>query len=1361
MTIFDSNGTSSTGQALPPLTKEDIRRIRESLRLSSVDAGEIIGGGPKAFIKYEKGEIQPTAAVANLLRLLEADPSALATLTGDKAPPIERADSGPFRVTGSHVRVLTDRKLVLLARRLFSAEAQEHGIPAGSIHVAENLDAADQGEDAHVIWNDGPEKTNFFPSNHCVIQLKATDVSPAQAAGDIRNTAGEIEPPIREAIEAGGTYLVLCAREFTNKQRTARQNKIRETLEAAGVAVKPHQIVFRDASQIAMWTNAHPAVATWLLEQTQPGLTGPFHGWTHWAGRHEHESSPFVADKRLEELRKTIREHVVKRRTVVRVEGGSGVGKSRLVLEALAAGDGDEVSSIGDQVIYAVEGETSSVEIKAAVQSLADSSNRAIVVVDRCSPETHRDLAAITKRIGSNLSLVIIDFEPLGSASAADATCKVSTAESSVIEGILNNKIASLPSEDLRRLLRFASGNPLMAGLLSEAWMRGDAVSTATEDSMVESIVLGRRPSNSAALLNAALRASAFGLLGVSQERERDVDLIADIGTPRSGDEMRAALEELERRGVAQRRGRLLTIQPQPIALALAERQWRQWGSSRWDQVLTGDLPAYLRVHAARRLAQLNTQPVNGQDAVAVQVAKHICRRNGPLDSMDKLGVEGRDTVMASLSEVDAETVLTLLERVTDGLSTETLKKVDKGIRRALCHALEKIAFLPQTFERAALLLLKLAVAENEKWANNATGLFDDFFPVLGGNTAADGQQRLQVLDEAARSNDAVQLKIVVKSLLNGAQTESTMRTVGAEVHGSRPALQSWLPPLWKDAWQYIDECLARLVAIAERPDEVGSFARSELGSRFRSLVTRGQIDFVESTVQRLASAHPYWPSALNSLGDVLQYDEEGLKPGVANRVRKLIADLTPRTQSDRVRFLVTEMPWDYPEDQKVPFEERGVRQTAAIEELTLDLLKQPKTISAYFPQLSQGEQRKGVEFGVALAKLSPDPLRWREGILGAYESAPPEKRNYVVLCGYLSGLAERNFAAVQAFKEMAWNSPVFAVTLPAVCFSMGITPADIALVRKSLAGGFLRPRMLGQWSFGGVLAKVPEEAIATLMDDLIPMGSEGFVQASMLLGMYSFRKSERLELLRPQLRLLAEHIPALDADHVRATDVHHFKEMMEWVLRKGPSDQDARAVAALLAKSLAANPDYDAHGVLRPLLPTLLSTYGDIAWPILGDAIVTNQSARWNFELALGDRHSFSDEKKPAILSLREDQLFGWCHAHPEVGPSFVASITPILLNRSTAASEQQFHPLALRLLEEFGDREEVLRALTANMHTFSWSGSLQNYFVLFEKPLSDLKSHARTSVRRWAHVQLQHMIDRKDDAKRSDDERDAGWEV
>lgn len=68
------------------LAKEEIKRIRKKLRLTQLVAGEILGGGPKAFTKYENGDLLPSRAVSNLLRLLDACPEQLAVL----APPLSK-----------------------------------------------------------------------------------------------------------------------------------------------------------------------------------------------------------------------------------------------------------------------------------------------------------------------------------------------------------------------------------------------------------------------------------------------------------------------------------------------------------------------------------------------------------------------------------------------------------------------------------------------------------------------------------------------------------------------------------------------------------------------------------------------------------------------------------------------------------------------------------------------------------------------------------------------------------------------------------------------------------------------------------------------------------------------------------------------------------------------------------------------------------------------------------------------------------------------------------------------------------------------------------------------------------------------
>ena len=51
-------------------------------------------------------------------------------------------------------------------------------------------------------------------------------------------------------------------------------------------------------------------------------------------------------------------------------------------------------------------------------------------------------------------------------------------------------------------------------------------------------------------------------------------------------------------------------------------------------------------------------------------------------------------------------------------------------------------------------------------------------------------------------------------------------------------------------------------------------------------------------------------------------------------------------------------------------------------------------------------------------------------------------------------------------------------------------------------------------------------------------------------------------------------------------------------------------------------------------------------------------------------------------------------------------------------------------RLLDDFGDRKDVLDALSGNMMTFIWSGSLVPYFEQYAAPLRTLLDHHRPSV-------------------------------
>jgi HTH-type transcriptional regulator/antitoxin MqsA len=73
------------------LEPEEIKQIRKRLGLTQERAGEVIGGGTRAFQKYESGDLLPSRAISNALVLLDHDPAALSVLTARYAAMPERA----------------------------------------------------------------------------------------------------------------------------------------------------------------------------------------------------------------------------------------------------------------------------------------------------------------------------------------------------------------------------------------------------------------------------------------------------------------------------------------------------------------------------------------------------------------------------------------------------------------------------------------------------------------------------------------------------------------------------------------------------------------------------------------------------------------------------------------------------------------------------------------------------------------------------------------------------------------------------------------------------------------------------------------------------------------------------------------------------------------------------------------------------------------------------------------------------------------------------------------------------------------------------------------------------------------------
>ncbi len=1362
------------------LEPDEIRAIREGLGLSQVEAGELLGGGPRAFTKYEAGTIRPRASVVRLLRVLEANPDALPSLTGKSPPSASAGEALPLEVTGEHVTLLTERTFPALLRKLLSAEAQAHNLPQYGVHVAGSITTPDGGEDGRITWTEGPPRTPILPSQFCLFQVKTGKIAPAAAALEVVGRKGDVKPMIRSALEAGGHYLLLCAHPYTYQQIDARKNRIREAIRVAGMHIDDAQVDFCDADWVASWVNRHPSVATWVKQLTQPGTLGPFRSWTHWAGRAEHDTSPWANDDRLAALREPIREGASATRRVVRVVGPAGIGKSRLTLEALGPCEEDERfgSSLADLVLCADESETGDLAINGVVQTLAENGQRAVVVVDRCPPESHRILVGMVQRRGSSVSLITIDDEippdlrdrTIVELNEHETLVKVPEAPSSVTEAIIYSVCPELPSEDFRRLAHFSRGFPKIAHLVAQAWTSARPVAFATEEHLVEAFVRGRRLPDRTLLGSARLLAT-FRLVRMDGPEADQLEEVAVRGQDLSAADLRVGFNRLIDRGVARRRGRFVILQPRPIALHLAERQWRNWSPASWDAVLGGDTSPDLKVGAAKQLALLNTTDV------ARQVVAHVCRDAGPFDGVEGLVGSHHTAVLSALAEIDACLVA---ERIGCCLRQfRDLAEVRGDVRRHLVWALEKIAFDPDGFEEGADVLLRLAVAENEAYGNNATGQFVALFPVVLGNTGADGSARLMLLSDAARSKDSVQRKIVVEALVNGSATDHFSRSVGSETHGSRPALRSWQPTR-DEALEYIEGCVELLVEFAAGDDDAADAARAGLGRNLRSLASDGFLDLVETIVHRVGPARDSWSEALEALGDFLRHQPSKVGPETVGRVRALTDQLAPQSLDARVRSLVTEMPWNYLSDEEQDHERLYRRQVGAVREFAAELVREPDILRRLLPcmsrQLAPREgrhpQRMTCAFGEAIAELADAPLDWLARITEALHELPQEDRDFDMLSGYLVGINREFREEVASFKGRAAKSDILAPALPLVCWRLGIGASDIPLVLAALHAGRLPPWPLVQWTLGRALDAAEAPAVAPLFDALLDHSVEGYAVALDLIGMYAFRRHEVLEDFRPQLRKIAENLRRWEPAGHHARAAHHFGNLMQWLLKKGRDDPDARIAALAFSRALADRQDDSAEGMLRarmieermikPVIRLLLGNFPEIAWPVVGQTILSDPVRGWRLGYLLGSRLSSDERHDAAILSLPEDVLFEWCRAHPDGAPAFAATVVPVLTTYNRDAQEHSLHPSMARLLEEFGDREDVLHAIGSNIHSYFGWGSPTGYFALYKAPLSMLRDeHPSARVRRWAKATLRELAATSEGIRTEEDEWAARHDV
>ena len=896
---------------------------------------------------------------------------------------------GPFEIAPEDVARLgngfTDAVNQLLRTEATAIEM------AGSSLVLNRMETIpDGGVDAEIT--DAPAGGEWIPEGDSVWQFKRSNLYPKECAEEF-GRAGWAQQKVR----AGSAYVMVLGVSLSPELLERRRVAILKKGEELGLNIGGDWLSVRDANALARWISLYPSLA---VSRVMGGPGSSATDFATWAdsrlGRME-----WVPDEARQDAIRAIRSTLSRPANVdLRVEGTPGVGKSRLVLEALRDG------GLAPLVAYIADEAEMTGEM---FHHLVGSGRCVVLVVDRCPADRHGSLA---ERLPNDSTIKLVTIGPVGYA-VARRRYMVKPMPSEAIDKVVSQSFSGLSTEDRRLVVDNSAGYPQAAEILawrvldSKTQLQAADLVTKTE---VRQFIVDRSPGS--VPLRVAEGIALFEKLGWEEDLSEDREQLARfLKIPAS--EMQGAGRELEEAGWVIVRGRYRAIVAHPLAVFLASRKWERDGDRIVDELLDR-LEEPMALAMFRRLADLGRlEPA--QNAVAPLLAP-----DGPFGSFEDLRSPVRAARLTHLAIVLPNEVALHIHELLERTSDEKLRSQPTACRE-LAWALEKLAWHTDTFHLAAGSLLRLALVEyttggdsdldfiSASLRSGATSKWTSLFGTMLPATAADPKTRTAYLREVARSDKARERAFAVEGFEEViAVSESVM--VSAELQGGAAIEARGTPETWDEAWDYQIAAITELGRLVGDPDrQVRIAAEDRLIGAIGPLAGSGRPwEALENVLTRTPGLHGrvrYTLQSYESLynrADLID-DSDERAPRRQFRMEALASlkrRLPDQDSRDTLQLALSLPRWDHPADRI---------ERAVVDAMASFLGDHDK--AGLFEFLSRN-QPNAREFGAGLASLPIQQDAALPRLVDAYDTNPE------ALDGYLESNTETEPHAVETFLD-------------------------------------------------------------------------------------------------------------------------------------------------------------------------------------------------------------------------------------------------------------------------------------------------------------------------------------------------------
>jgi hypothetical protein len=1256
---------------------------------------------------------------------------------------MERGNRMPdlFKVESKNINALDALQLTKLLKLLLHSEARTSGIAARAVDVALNITVADGGEDGRIEWSDGPENTEYLPNRLVQFQCKATDMGPADCANEIINKGGTLKHMIDDVLSKGGAYILFTTQELNEAQKEERIKQIREQLEQLGKPYANSAVLnIYDAAKIEGWVNKYiysiVTVLNWVGRPLDRGLKT----WSDWSQYDDYQRFPFVVDDERRNSVITLKALFSEQRKCARIIGLSGLGKTRLALEVFR--DVGAYDDLGKRVVYVDAGSNSSVYGLAC--DWVQCGLEGIIVVDNCELSLHERLVKEIKRADSKLSLLTLDYN-LDRGGAHTEMVQLKKLSDGHIKQILE-PVYGRTIPDIDRVAAFAQGFPQMAVLLADARLdREPDMGRLNNDDLARKMIWGGRdpvPIDEKILQGCAL----FDRFGLDDEVSFEYEFIAKNVVDVDVDVFYQCVKRFERRGIIDRRGRFAMVIPKPLAIRLAAEWWLQTRPEKQKKLIASDMPGNLVDSFCNQISRLDFLPE------VKTLTEDLCGTQGPFGQAEMILSDRGSCLFRSFVEVNPEVTSRSLSRVINSLNHEELLSVSGDVRRNLVTALEKLCFHESCFEESANSLLLLASAENESWSNNATGYFKQFFNTFLSGTEAPPHLRLRVIDRALGSSSEPIKSIAVDALTQAIDTHEGVRMIGAEYQGSGAPLQEWRPKVWGEAFSYWEDALERLCKLVEQKDSHAAKAKAAIANHIRGLMQYGRVNKLDSVIRRIvATEGPLWAAALDNIKDSLRYEGGKMPLEGKTKLQEWIQLLTPTELGERLKLYVTEPPYEHEKGEDGHFVDVA---ELNVEALAKEVASDPDIIIPYLSDLLTGDQRLAYLFASTLVQSVG---RWEPLLSEVVERVLRiEKPNINFLLGILNGVfvcdATQWIATVEKLYLIEALNPYYAHFI----ISGKVTQQQLGLLVELISRNKVNLNSANILVYGRPLEHLPPDTVCRFVLDLSLISDNAAWIACDILYMYCHGNSERWEQCKTVFKEIVIKMPINESVIQNRHEMYLWKDIAEKLLVTEGVEFAKEISSNIISACLDRISYSDLLHYVKPITRIIFHQYGREVWPAFADAIKNSDPLKkYRLSQLLSTEDTFEKMKPSVLAELPDDTLRDWCFQEPEMAPRFVAEVTDMILETEEGL---QISPRAQFLIDNFGNNKKVLSALTSNISTFGWTGSLVPYYQKQLSMFETLRNHEKVEVREWVNSWIEYLTKMIDKEKCRDEEHDWG---